>query len=279
MNGEPLVNSELQKLIRLALTEDMPNGDITTDSLKLNHKLGRAKLVAKEDLVISGVEPFNLTFLEVENSIHINWQFKNGDYVLRNQTLCTLAGPLAALLKAERVALNFFGKLTGIATLTRCYVEQIKNSKTKILDTRKTTPCLRFLEKQAVLDGGALNHRMNLSDRALIKENHIRAVGGIKNAIAALKMCGIKNIEIEVRNLAEAEEAISANAGRLLLDNMSVEEMTAVLKIVPSTIQTEASGNMSLDRIAKVAEIGVDFISVGAITHSAPCADVSLLFE
>ncbi|MCB0350357.1 MAG: carboxylating nicotinate-nucleotide diphosphorylase [Bdellovibrionales bacterium] len=257
----------------------MPDGDITTDGLNLSNKIGRAKVVAKEDLVISGTEAFNSTFTQVDPSITINWQFKNSDFVFKGQTICLLLGPLPSLLKAERVALNFLGRLSGIATLTRCYVNQAKNHKTKILDTRKTTPNLRALEKKAVVDGGGMNHRMSLSDRILIKENHIRAAGGIKKSIATLRDLGHKNIEIEVRNLAEAQEAIEGNADRLLLDNMSLEEMTAVLKITPASMQTEASGNMTLERISQVAEVGVDFISVGAITHSAPCADVSLLFE
>lgn len=270
---------ELLALVRRALQEDMPSGDLTTDNLQISEHHGRARLVAKEDLVLSGQEVFNLTFQELDPIIKISWQFKDGDLVLKNQTLCVISGKLQALLKAERVALNFLGHLSGIATLTQCFVSQLKSAKTKILDTRKTTPGLRQLEKQAVRHGGGHNHRLNLSAGVLIKENHIRSVGGIKNAVTQIRRATDEPIEVEVQNLDEVKEAIECKVQSVLLDNMSTEDMKKALQLTPATIRTEASGNMTLERISEVSAIGVDYISVGALTHSAPCADVSLLFE
>ena len=269
----------LEKLIELALNEDLPEGDITTDSLQLQDRVGRARLVAKEDLVLSGAQVFSKVFAHVDPSVQIQWHFENGQMLLKGQTAATLQGRLSSILKAERVSLNFLGRLSGIATYTRCFVEQLRHTKTKILDTRKTTPGLRELEKAAVRDGGGVNHRMNLSDGILIKENHIRFAGGIAAAIKAVRAYSPKRVEVETRNLDEVRQAVAGQVGQIMFDNMSTEQMRDALKIVPASILTEASGNMTLERVKEVAELGVDFISVGAITHSAPCADLSLLVE
>lgn len=273
------MSSAYESIINIALKEDLPQGDLTTDNLFLQEKMARARLVAKEDLVLSGTELFAETFAHLDPEIKIDWSFQNGQFVLARQTICTLKGPAAPLLKGERVALNFLGRMSGIATLTRCFVEKVKHTKTKILDTRKTTPGLRHLEKMAVRHGGGENHRMNLSAAILIKENHVRAAGGIGSALEKLKKIARGPLEIEVRNLKEVQEAIAGGANRLLLDNMTNEQIKEALKNIPNTVTTEASGNMSLDRVCEVAELGVNFISVGAITHSAPCADMSLLFD
>jgi len=273
------MNFNCEKIVKAALAEDIPNGDLTTDGLRLAGKMGRAKLVAKEDLMLSGTEPFSITFRTLDPDVQIQWQFNDGDFVFKGQTVCTLSGLLASLLKSERVALNFLGRLSGIATLTRCFADQVKDTKTKILDTRKTTPNLRALEKQAVAHGGGRNHRFSLSDAVLIKENHIRAAGGIADAVSLLRKNHKGPIEIEVRDLNELQAAIAARVDRVLLDNMSDEDIAQAVREIPGSIQTEASGNMTLDRVGRVAQLGVDFISVGAITHSAPCADLSLLFE
>lgn len=273
------MNADLKKTVQSALLEDLPQGDLTTDPLHIEENVGRARLIAKEDLVLSGSQLFTITFHELDPAIKLQWQFKDGDFVLKGQTICTLKGSLAALLKGERVALNFLGHLSGIATLTRCFVKAVEKTATKILDTRKTTPGLRSLEKEAVRHGGGHNHRMNLSDAVLIKENHIRAAGSIKNAMGLIRTHTTLPIEVEVRNLDEVRQALDAKADRLLLDNMSNDTISETMKIVPYGVQIEASGNMTLDRVADVAELGVHFISVGAITHSAPCADVSLLFD
>lgn len=270
--------NEIQQIVKKALHEDMPHGDITTDPLEL-HYAGRARLVAKEDLVLSGKEVFQMAFHELDSLISLKWQFNDGDFIFKNQTICLLHGNLATLLKSERVALNFLGRLSGIATLTRCFVDQVKHTQTKILDTRKTTPGLRLLEKMAVVHGGGKNHRLNLSTGVLVKENHIRAVGSLEKVISLLHAQAHKNIEVEVCNIDEVRKALDLKISHLLLDNMTDDELIEALKIIPSHVTTEASGNMTIERVARVAEIGVNYISVGALTHSAPCADMSLLFD
>lgn len=269
----------LAELIANAYIEDMPRGDVTTDNLGLEHRPGRARLVAKEDLVLAGRDVFQACVQHIDKNIELEWLFKDGDLVLNTQTVCWLKGDLIRLLKAERVALNFLGRLSGIASLTRCFVAETRGTKCRILDTRKTTPGLRELEKRAVLAGGGVNHRMNLSDAVLIKENHIRARGGLLEAIEAVRENWSGPIEVECATLDEVERAAHARVTRILLDNMTTEQMREARKRVPSLIELEASGNMTVARVREVAAVGVDFISVGALTHSAPCADLSLLFE
>lgn len=267
------------RVIQNALQEDIPTGDVTTDSLHLQERRGLARVVAKEDLVLSGAKVFSEVLREVDASISVDWQFQDGTLILKGQNVCLIRGPIGSILKGERVALNFLGHLSGVATLTRCFVEQIQHTKTKILDTRKTLPGMRALEKAAVAHGGGRNHRMNLSDGVLIKENHIRLAGGITPAVQAVRKESRLPIEIEVRDLDEVREAVKLGVWRILLDNMSNDQLREALKFIPATIETEASGNMTLERVRDVAELGVSYISVGAITHSAPCADISLLLE
>lgn len=266
-------------LIRFALKEDMPRGDVTTESLALRPRHGYARLRAKEDLVLSGTMPFEQTMNALEPQAKVSWHFEEGTLVLKNQILCTIEGDLVQILKAERVALNFLGHLSGIATTTRKFVKAIEGTSAKILDTRKTTPGLRELEKRAVVHGGGHNHRMNLSTAILIKDNHIAVMGGIANAIKRVREHTALPIEVEVKNLDEVREAVKLAPQRLLLDNMNNELLKASLDAIPDEIETEASGNMNLERVRSVAELGVDDISVGALTHSAPVADVSLQFE
>ncbi|MGZ3772765.1 MAG: carboxylating nicotinate-nucleotide diphosphorylase [Pseudobdellovibrionaceae bacterium] len=269
----------LLELIRAAIKEDMPNGDVTTESLALKPKQGRARLKAKEDLILSGASAFEQSMLLLEPLCRVKWHFEEGDEILKNQNICTLEGDLIQILKAERVALNFLGHLSGIATLTRRFVKQVEGTKTKILDTRKTTPGFRDLEKRAVIHGGGINHRLNLSSAILIKDNHIAVMGGIKNAVTRVRANSDLPIEVEARTLEEVKEAVEMNVQRILLDNMDNEMLKTAMSLIPSEIETEASGNMNLQRVHSVAETGVHFISVGALTHSAPCADVSLIFE
>lgn len=269
----------IDDLITEALSEDMPDGDLTTDSLFDQPVFGNARLIAKEDLVLSGLDLFERTIRRLAPEMVFRWQFKNGDFVIERQTLCLLQGDLVGLLKAERVALNFLGRLSGIATLTRCFVNQVKHTSCAILDTRKTTPTLRALEKEAVRDGGGTNHRMNLSRAVLIKDNHLRAAGGLTATVDKLRRKTQVPVEVECTTLDEVEEAVELRVERILLDNMSNDMMGDALSRIPATIQTEASGNMTLERVKSVAELGVDFISIGALTHSAPTADISLLFE
>lgn len=269
----------IDERIRQAYLEDLPNGDLTTDTLFAEAKIGHARLVAKDDLVLSQREIFERAIHHIAEKMELSWQFNDGDFVLEKQTVCLLRGDLVKLLRAERVALNLLGHFCGIATLTRCFVNPVKHTKCKILDTRKTTPMWRDLEKAAVRDGGGSNHRMNLSAAVLIKENHIRAAGSLRAAVQKMKSSVKAPVEVECSTLEEVKEAVNLRVNRILLDNMTNESMAEALKVIPALIETEASGNMHQDRVGSVAELGVDFISVGAITHSAPCADLSLLFD
>ena len=270
----------LVDFVKVALKEDIPSGDITTDGLSLGNLQGSAALFAKQDLILSGTAAFIETFKQVDPLVQIAWNFKDGSRVTSGQIICHISGPNPGLLKGERTALNFLGHLSGVATKTALFVEKTKGSNTKITDTRKTTPGFRLLEKEAVLHGGGTNHRMNLSTGILVKENHIRAAGGIPNAVKTLRLRspGLP-IEVEVTNLTELNEALSLKVERVLLDNMTLQEMKSAVEIVAGRCETEASGNMTLDRIESVAKLGVDYISVGALTHSAANVDLSLLFN
>lgn len=269
---------DLDNLIQMALKEDCPNGDLTTNSLGVPQKMGRAHLVAKEDLIVSGTDLFQKTLITLDPHVEIQWSFKDSEMVYKDQIVTTIHGDLIKLLQAERVALNFLGHLSGIASLTCCFVKEIEGTHCKILDTRKTTPGYRFIEKLAVRHGGGENHRFHLSDSVLIKDNHIYLTGGIQTAVERVKRQGIQHIEVEITNVAAVQEAMQSGATRLLLDNMSNQEISACIRGVPSEIIIEASGNMSLERVRSVAELGVHYISVGALTHSAPSADFSLQF-
>jgi nicotinate-nucleotide pyrophosphorylase (carboxylating) len=264
----------------MAIHEDIPNGDITTDPLGAEGVRGRAVLKAKQDLVLSGVEAFTETFKQIDSSSRVQWTKKDGDFIKNGTVICTIDGSLPSLLKSERTALNFLGHLSGVATLTAKFVEKTKGTQTRIMDTRKTTPGLRQLEKNAVRHGGGHNHRFCLSDAILIKENHIRTAGGITAAVESIREAHPKTfIEVEVTNMDEIKEALNSKVDRVLLDNMSNEEISKAVNFIAKKCSIEASGNMTLDRIQSVATLGVDFISVGLLTHSAPVADVSLLFE
>ncbi len=266
-------------MIRQSYAEDIPGADITTDNLGIKNVIGDAKLVAKEDMVLAGRAAFEACVKYIDPDMRLNWQFKDGDFVLNKQVICWLRGDLLKLLKAERVALNFLGRLSGIATLTRCFVQEVHGTRCKILDTRKTTPLWRALEKEAVRAGGGQNHRMHLSAAILIKENHIRAAGGVSKAIAAIRKNTSEPVEIECLSMDDVDQAVKSGVNRILLDNMTTEQTRAAKARIPASISVEASGNMRLERVREVAETGVDYISVGALTHSAPSADVSLLFE
>jgi nicotinate-nucleotide pyrophosphorylase (carboxylating) len=269
---------KLEQLIEAAYEEDMPQGDVTTDSLHLGQRQGRAKLVAKQDMIFSGQEAFEKSILFLEPQAKLKWHFADGAEVLKGQIICTLQGDLLQILKAERTALNFAMRFSGIATFTRAFVKKVAGTQTKIIDTRKTLPGYRELEKRAVVHGGGANHRMDLSSAILLKDNHIALMGGIAHAVMETRKNTNLPIEVEVQNLEEVRESVNLGVQRILLDNMSNEKMAAALAIIPPHIHTEASGNMSLDRVQEVASLGVDFISVGALTHSAPAADLSLQF-
>jgi nicotinate-nucleotide pyrophosphorylase (carboxylating) len=270
---------KLYELIKAALKEDMPTGDLTTESLALNPRIGYARLIAKQNLVISGSVAFEQTMSTLEPNVKIKWHFEEGQTVLNKQIICTIQGDLIQILKAERVALNFLMHLSGIATLTQQFVKAVENSNCKILDTRKTTPAYRDLEKRAVVHGGGFNHRMNLSSAILIKDNHISVMNGISAAVKRVREHTDKNIEVEARTLDDVKECVNLKVNRILLDNMDNEMTKKAVSLIPDPIEIEASGNMSLQRVSSVAALGVHYISVGALTHSSPAADVSLMFD
>ncbi len=269
----------LLDMIHAALKEDMPSGDLTTESLALAPRMGEARLIAKCKMILSGSGPFEESIMVMEPLARVQWFFREGDIIEDRQVICTITGDLIQVLKAERVSLNFLGHLSGIATLTRKYVDKIAHTKTKILDTRKTIPTYRDLAKKAVVHGGGTNHRSNLSDAILIKDNHIAVAGGLMKAVARIREHTDEKIEVEASDLTQVKEAVMMNVDIILLDNMPLEMMKEAVALVPPTILTEASGNMTLDRVAAVAELGVAYISIGALTHSAPSADVSLIFD
>ncbi|HEY8271403.1 MAG TPA: carboxylating nicotinate-nucleotide diphosphorylase [Pseudobdellovibrionaceae bacterium] len=269
----------LLELIRAAIKEDMPSGDVTTEALALKPHHGRARLKAKEDIVLSGAMAFEQTMLNLEPNCKVKWHFEEGDPILKNQIICTIEGDLVQVLKAERVALNFLGHLSGIATFTRRFVKALEGTKARVLDTRKTLPGFRDLEKKAVVHGGGLNHRLNLSTAILIKDNHIAIMNGLAAAVSRVRQHSQLPIEVEAGSLEEVKVAIEQKPHRILLDNMNNETLKQARALIPQEIETEASGNMTLERVRSVAEIGIDFISVGALTHSAPCADISLVFD
>ncbi len=269
----------LKDIIRAGYLEDIPQGDVTTDSLGLGPRLGVATLICKQDLFLSGKMAFEESIRYLEPSATLNWNFEDGAEIKSFSEVCTIKGDLLQILKSERVALNFLGRLSGIATHASKFAGAVKHTNTKILDTRKTIPAYRSLEKQAVLDGGACNHRFSLSSAVLIKENHINLGGGIENTIKRIRTYSSLPIEVEVRDLDELKQAIELKPARIMLDNFTNPQLKEAIKLMPSDIESEASGNMTLDRVGSVADIGVDFISVGAITHSAPNADFSLLFD
>jgi nicotinate-nucleotide pyrophosphorylase (carboxylating) len=271
--------ASILSLIENALLEDLPNGDLTTDNLAIGPKMGTARLVAKADLVLSGSDVFEQTVLLLEPNMQITWHKHDGDEILNQQTVCTLMGDMIQLLKAERTALNFIQHLSGIATQTRAFVKKVQHTETKILDTRKTLPGYRALEKRAVRHGGGQNHRMNLSHWVMIKDNHIAVAGGIPQAVQRIRQHFSGPQCVECSSLDQVKEAVELKVERILLDNMSTEMIKKSLELIPEAIEVEASGNMSLGRVTEVAETGVDFISVGALTHSAPAADLSLLFD
>jgi nicotinate-nucleotide pyrophosphorylase (carboxylating) len=268
----------LEKLIAKALEEDVGHGDVTTSALLSGDEGGKAHAVAKEDMVVAGIDVFKAVFLSVDSDIGFHTDCHDGTVAKKGAILTEISGAFKNILVAERVALNFFQRLCGIATLTQKYVEAVKGTGAKIVDTRKTTPCLRDLEKYAVRMGGGFNHRLGLDGGVMIKDNHISAAGSITNAVR-----GVRNnipltlkIEVEVKDLKEVEEALGSGADIIMLDNMKTEEMRKAVMLIKGRAIVEASGNVTLQRVRQIAETGVDYISVGALTHSAPTADISL---
>ena len=266
------------ELIREALAEDVGAGDVTTGAALRGDEMGLARATAKSELVVAGIGIFGEVFRIWDASLRFTPYRRDGEKAGPGDLLAEISGKLASILTSERVALNLFQRMCGIATLTRRYVEAVGNGKAKILDTRKTAPGLRILDKYAVRAGGGFNHRFALYDGVLIKDNHIAAAGGIMEAVQRVRarIPHTLKIEVEVKNVAELDEALAAGSDSVMLDNMSLSEMAAAVKRVAGKIPLEASGNMTLERVGEVAATGVDFISVGALTHSAAAADISL---
>jgi nicotinate-nucleotide pyrophosphorylase (carboxylating) len=268
----------IQDIIETALAEDIGSGDITTMAVVDRNAEGGAEIIAKEDMVVAGALIAEAVFKTIDAKIEFKAFVKDGDGVKKGKTIAAVSGRLSAIFMGERVALNFLQRLSGIATLTSQFVNNIKGLKVKILDTRKTTPGLRILEKYAVRMGGGFNHRFGLCDGVLIKDNHIAAVGSIAEAVCKAREKAPKNmlIEVEVKNLNEVKEAIIAGADVIMLDNMKPSLMKQAVKIIGKAALIEASGGVNLKNIRAIAKTGVDFISVGALTHSARAVDISL---
>lgn len=270
-----------QDLIRRALAEDIGPGDITSSAVLTGSETGIARAVAKSQMMIAGLPLFRETFRAVDDTLVVTEGVEEGDFVPAGTVLAEVAGGLPSILMAERTALNFLQRLCGIATLSRRFVDAVVGTKVRILDTRKTAPGLRMLDKYAVRVGGAGNHRFALYDGVLIKDNHITAAGGISAAVARArrKVPHTARIEVEVKTLAELDEALSAGSDVIMLDNMSTDGMRDAVARVRGRVPLEASGNVTLSRVREIAETGVDYISVGALTHSVTAADISLLIE
>jgi len=265
-------------LILLALQEDITSEDISTNCVMREYKLGEVELICKEDGVIAGLDVFKRVFELLDEKTEVTFNCADGDEVKKGQKLGVVRGDIRVLLSAERTALNYLQRMSGIATYTRNIANLLKGTKTKLLDTRKTTPGMRIFEKYAVKVGGGYNHRYNLSDGILLKDNHIGAAGGVKEAILMAKEYApfVRKIEVEVENLNMLREALEAGADIIMLDNMSVEDMKEAVKITAGKAEIECSGNVTKENIARLVDIGVDYISSGAVTHSSPILDISL---
>ena len=265
-------------LIMEALKEDISSEDVSTNAVMKEYVKGEVELICKEDGIIAGLDVYARVFELLDEKTETTLYCKDGEAVKKGQLLGKVTGDIRVLLSGERVALNYLQRMSGIATYTHSVAELLKGSKTKLLDTRKTTPNMRIFEKYAVRAGGGFNHRYNLSDGVLLKDNHIGAAGGVKEAILAAKEYApfVRKIEIEVENLEMVKEAADAGADIIMLANMSPEEMKEAIRIINGRAETECSGNVTRENIRQVTEVGVDYISSGALTHSAPILDISM---
>ena len=271
-----LLNAD--ELIKLALREDISSEDVTTNAVMREYRKGEVQLICKQDGIIAGLGVFKRVFELLDSSTKVELYAKDGDEVKNGELLGVVTGDIRVLLSGERTALNYLQRMSGIATYTNSIAKLLEGSKTKLLDTRKTTPNMRIFEKYAVKAGGGYNHRYNLSDGILLKDNHIGAAGGVKEAIAMAKEYApfVRKIEVEVENLEMVKEAAEAGADIIMLDNMTPEVMKQAIEIIDGRAETECSGNVTRENVEKVVNIGVDYISSGALTHSAPILDLSL---
>ncbi len=265
-------------LIMEALKEDITSEDITTNAVMREACPGEVQLICKQDGVIAGLEVYKRVFELLDEKTEVEFYVKDGDVVKNKQLMGVVRGDIRVLLSGERVALNYLQRMSGIATYTRSIVDLLEGSKTRLLDTRKTTPNMRVFEKYAVKVGGGCNHRYNLSDGILLKDNHIGAAGSVAKAIEMAKEYApfVRKIEIEVENPEMVKEAVEAGADIIMLDNMTPDEMREAIKIIDGRAQTECSGNVTKENVANLVSVGVDYISSGALTHSAPILDISM---
>lgn len=277
-----LLNAD--KFIKLALEEDISSEDVTTNSVMPDYKKGEVQLICKEDGIIAGLSVFERVFTMLDPATEVKYAeyngrpVKDGDKVTNGQLLAVVTGDIRVLLSGERTALNYLQRMSGIATYTNKVAALLEGTGIKLLDTRKTGPCMRIFEKYAVKVGGGNNHRYNLSDGVLLKDNHIDAAGGVKEAVMAAKEYApfVRKIEVETENLDMVKEAVEAGADIIMLDNMSPDEMEEAVKYIDGRAETECSGNITKENIKKIKNIGIDYVSSGALTHSAPIMDLSL---
>lgn len=266
------------KYIRLALEEDISSEDVTTNAVMPEYKKGDLQLICKQDGIIAGLQIFARVFTMLDPKTEVEFRTQDGDEVTKGQLLAVITGDVRVLLSGERTALNYLQRLSGIATYTHSVAQLLEGTKTTLLDTRKTTPGMRIFEKYAVRIGGGCNHRYNLSDGVLLKDNHIDAAGGVKEAVAAARAYApfVRKIEVETENLDMIREAVDAGADIIMLDNMTPEEMAEAIRIIDGRAKTECSGNITKENIKTITALGVDYVSSGALTHSAPILDLSL---
>ena len=269
---------QADQLIRMALQEDITSEDVSTNAVMRSAVKGTVDLIAKEDGIIAGLEVYARVFQILDEKTEVHFNFKDGDAVKKGDLLATVNGDIRVLLSGERVALNYLQRMSGIATYTSQVAKLLEGSKVTLLDTRKTTPNCRVFEKYAVRVGGGCNHRYNLSDGVLLKDNHIGAAGSVAKAVAMAKEYApfVRKIEIEVETMDQVKEAVEAGADIIMLDNMTPEMMKEAVNFIDGRAQTECSGNITKENIQKILETGVDFVSSGALTHSAPILDISM---
>lgn len=270
LNVDPLIMS--------ALREDITSEDVSANSVMREVQMGEADLICKEDGVICGLQVFERVFKLLDDETSVEFYVKDGDQVSKGQLMAKLSGDVRVLLCGERTALNYLQRMSGVATYTRSMAKLLEGTKTKLVDTRKTTPNNRIFEKYAVKIGGGHNHRYNLSDGVMLKDNHIGAAGGVKKAIEMAKEYSsfVRKIEVEVENIEMVKEAVEAGADIIMLDNMTHEQMKEAIEYIDGRAEIEVSGNVTRENIASLADLGVDIISSGALTHSAPILDISL---
>ncbi|MGL6199254.1 MAG: carboxylating nicotinate-nucleotide diphosphorylase [Lachnospiraceae bacterium] len=273
-----IMGLQADDLIRLALKEDITSEDVSTNSVMREAKPGQVEVICKQDGVLAGLSIFERVFKILAPDTRLISSVNDGDEIKNGQLIGTVIGDIRVLLSGERVALNYLQRMSGIATYTRRIAKLLEGSKTTLLDTRKTSPNNRLFEKYAVRAGGGLNHRYNLSDGILLKDNHIAAAGGIAEAVASAREYApfVRKIEVEVESLEQVQQALDAGADIIMLDNMSPEEMRQAVQLINGRAQTECSGNVTAENVAAIRDVGVDFISCGALTHSAPVLDISM---